>query len=87
MTEPRLRKASSVKEMENLVDDYVTQGYEILNQGERSALVRKKTWGDSHIMVFFLTVWWTGGLGNLAYALIKHHGAEKVLIKVDESRA
>lgn len=45
MAAPRLRKVMTKKEMDNLIDDYVTQGYEILEQGERSALVRKVSWG------------------------------------------
>jgi len=29
--------------MENLIDDYVTQGYEIVERGERSTMLRRKT--------------------------------------------
>ncbi|EIC23401.1 hypothetical protein [Thiorhodovibrio frisius] len=74
-----------MKEMENLIDDYVTQGYEILEQSERNAMVRKKTWGSGggHVLWAVLTVWWTIGIGNVIYALIAHYGAEKVMLKVD----
>lgn len=83
MAAPRLRKVMSKKEADNLVDDYVTQGYEILEQGERSTLVRKVSWGTFgvHIVLFILTA----GFGNLVYALVVRYGGEKVLIKVDES--
>lgn len=86
MAAPRLRKVTSKKEMDNLIDDYVTQRYEILEQGERSALVRKVSWGTSggHILWALLTVWFTFGLGNLVYALIVRYSGEKVLIKIDE---
>jgi hypothetical protein len=47
MAAPRLRKVSSRKEFDGVLDDYITQGYEVLNQGESSALLRKKTWGSS----------------------------------------
>lgn len=87
MAAPRLRKVMSKKEADNLVDDYVTQGYEILEQGERSTLVRKVSWGTlgGHVLWALLTVWFTAGLGNLVYALIIRYGGEKVLVKVDES--
>lgn len=42
MAAPRLRRVSSRKEMENLIDDYVTQGYTIFEQSDRSAMVKKK---------------------------------------------
>lgn len=52
MAAPRLRRVSSRKEMENLIDDYVTQGYAILEQSEKNAMVQKKSWGTSggHIL-------------------------------------
>ncbi|MBZ4193910.1 MAG: hypothetical protein LAE24_06330 [Candidatus Contendobacter sp.] len=73
--------------MDSLIDDYATQGYEILEQGERSTLVRKVSWGTAggHILWALLTVWWTFGIGNLIYALIIRYSGEKVFIKVDES--
>lgn len=72
MAAPRLRRVSSRKEMENLIDDYVTQGYAILEQSERNAMVQKKSWGtsDGHILWALLTFWWTIGIGNLIYAFI-----------------
>ena len=68
MGAPRLRRVSSRKEMENLIDDYVTQGYAILEQTDRNAMVRKKYYGSMllHIIIFFFTV----GIGNVAYYFI-----------------
>ena len=85
MAAPRLRRVSSRKEMENLIDDYVTQRYVILKQSEKNAMVQKKSWGTSggHILWALLTVWWTIGIGNLIYAFIAKSQAEKVMIKVD----
>ena len=42
----RIRRCSTKKELEQLVDDYVTQGYKIQSQGENNALVVKgvKNW-------------------------------------------
>ncbi len=89
MAAPRLRKVGTRKELDSLIDDYCTQGYEIINQGESSVLLRKKSWGDvgMHVLVGLLTVWCTLGLGNLAYALIAHYAAEQVLLKLEGSRA
>jgi hypothetical protein len=71
--------------MENLLDDYVTQGYEIISQGELSSLARKKTWGSAagHVLWCLLTGWFTFGFGNLVYALVAHYTAEQVMVKVD----
>lgn len=86
MAAPRLRRVSSKKEMENLIDDYLTQGYEIIEQSERNAMVRKKTWGTGggHLLWGLLTFWWTLGIGNLIYAFIAKSQAEKVMLKVDD---
>lgn len=83
---PRLRKVSSRKEFDGVLDDYITQGYEVLNQGENSALLRKATWGTSggHVLWALLTVWWTIGFDNLAYALVAHYTAEQVMLKLTE---
>ncbi len=86
MAAPRLRRVSSRKEMENLIDDYVTQGYAILEQSERNAMVQKKSWGTigGHILWALLTFWWTIGIGNLIYAFIAKSQAEKVMLKIDD---
>ena len=86
MAAPRIRRAASQREMESIVDDYITQGYETMNTGENSVLVRKKNWGSTggHVMCAILTVWWTIGLGNLTYALISRYTAEKVLVRISD---
>lgn len=86
MSAPRLRRVGSRQEMENLLDDYMTQGFEILEQGQTTAMVRRKTWGTAggHTLWALLTAWFTFGLGNLVYALVAHQTAEKVMLKVDQ---
>ncbi|BBO31093.1 hypothetical protein [Lacipirellula parvula] len=85
MAAPRLRRVSSKKELENMLDDYMTQGYEIIEQGQTTAMVRRKTWGSAggHVLWGLLTIWFTLGFGNLAYALVAHYNAEKVMLKID----
>ena len=85
MPAPRLRRVGSKRELENLIDDYVVRSYEIVEQGQTSVMLRRKTWGSvgGHVLWAFLTFWWTVGLGNLAYALVAHYNAERVLLKID----
>jgi len=89
MAAPRLRKVGTRKEFDNLLDDYHTQGFEIINQGVNSVRLRKTTWGSigGHALWALLTVWCTFGVGNLFYAVIAHFNAEQLLLKIEESRS
>ncbi|MCR4639699.1 hypothetical protein [Ruminococcus sp.] len=80
----RIRRCSTKKELEQLVDDYVTQGYKIQSQGENNALVVKEKKKD-HAKVALLTVWWTCGIGNLIYALMPAKIEDEVMIKIENS--
>jgi len=84
MSAPRLRKVNSSKELDTVVDDYITQGYKVQSTGENSTLLRKNQWGSTggHLLVALLTIWWTLGVGNLIYALIAYSGSEKVMVKI-----
>ena len=75
--------------MENLIDDYITESYEIVGQGQASALLRKKTWGSGggHLLWFLLTFWFTFGIGNAIYAAIAHFAAKQVMLKIDSAQA
>lgn len=110
MPDVRLRRVTSKKEMENLVDDFITQGFQVIEQTDGAVLVRRKTWGTTGghtfwaLMMFlpsictgvalrkaggdtlwaYLIVWFTIGLGNLAYALVAHATAEQILLKLDD---
>ncbi len=86
MPAPRIRRVESQREMDAIVDDYITQGYVSLTTGENTTLLRKKSWGTTggHVICALLTVWWTIGLGNLIYALIAHYSAEKVLVRLTD---
>ena len=81
----RIRRVDDEREMEKVIDDFKTQGYNIKSQGQRSTMMKKHTWGtgSGHIVVAVLTVWWTLGIGNVAYAIYKHSTAEEVQIKVE----
>jgi len=75
--------------MENHVDDYITQGYEIVTRGKDSVLLHKKTWGSGagHLLWFLLTFWFTFGIGNAVYAAIAHFNAEQLMLKIDAAEA
>ena len=59
----------------------------VIEQGERTTLLRNKSWGSSmgHFLVALLAVWWTFGLSNLAYAIIAHYTAEKIMVRIEEN--
>ena len=79
----RIRRCSTQKEFERLIDDFVTTGYTIKSRGEENALLVKKGKHDKHLLVFLLTFWFTCGIGNLIYALIPVKTEDEVLIKLD----
>lgn len=87
----RIRNVDTQREMERTVDDFVTRGWEIIDEGQNSRVLREKNWGSTgaHIIIAVLTAWWTLFLGNVTYALILRYGtAEKILIQIrdEESR-
>ncbi|MGP4060985.1 hypothetical protein [Halobacillus sp. H74] len=87
MAMDRIRRVYTVKEMEAVTDDYVTMGYEVLSRGESSISLRQHGgWGSIgiHIVIAVLTLWWTFGIGNLIYALVKRYSGEKVMVKLTE---
>ncbi len=83
---PRIRRVDDRKEMERTVEDFLTRGYKIKNEGQASTMLKKKTWGSGgmHLVVAVLTIWWTFGFGNIAYALYKYLTADEVQVKVEE---
>jgi hypothetical protein len=82
---PRIRRVDSRKELERTVEDFLTRGYKIKQEGQESTLVKKKNWGSGgmHIVIAVLTIWWTLGIGNVAYAIYKYMTAEEVQIRIE----
>ena len=85
MSAPRIRRVTTIREMESVRDDFITQGYSVKSSGENTAMLSNAGWGTlvGHTVVFLLTVWWTFGLGNLLYAVLAHTKGDEVLIKLD----
>lgn len=80
----RVRKVTTQKALEEMVDDFITRGYAVESEGKRSVRLKYQTWGTGvgHLLWALLTIWCTLGLGNLAYAIYAHSAAESVLIKL-----
>jgi hypothetical protein len=83
----RIRQVETSKEFEQVIDDYITLGYKIKERGNLSTVVKKVEYGGilAHLLIFVLTVWFTLGLGNVAYALYKYYTGEEVLIKMRDT--
>ena len=78
----RIRRVSTQKEFEQLIDDFVTTGYKLESRGENNALLRKYK-KKNHGLVAALTVWWTCGIGNLIYAFMPAKVDDEIMIKLE----
>lgn len=79
----RIRRCSSVKEFEQVVDDMITMGYVIKNRGENNALLIKYA-PKNHLKIFLLTVWFTCGIGNIIYALLPNKIDDEVMVRIEK---
>ncbi len=82
MAQPRLRRCISQQEMERVIDDMAIQGYKIKARSETSALLEKKEYGS--ILIHIILLFFTFGIGNIAYALIKAANSEQIALRVNE---
>lgn len=78
----RIRRVSTQKEFEQLIDDFVTTGYKLESRGENNALLRRYK-KKNHGLVAALTVWWTCGIGNLIYAFMPAKVDDEIMIKLE----
>ncbi len=82
----RIRRVKDDSEREMVVDDFVTTGYRVVEEGAKTTLMRKKYYGNwiIHLLLLLTTVWFTLGLANLAYAGLAYFVlADEILIKVE----
>lgn len=55
----------------NKIDLYLTSGWDIKEETESHwELTRTNTTIGGHVLVFFLTFWFTFGIGNIVYWLV-----------------
>lgn len=89
----RIRKVSSAREMQRLIDEMITAGYGVKDRGAETAFLKKKTWGNVGVIIVLLIVafvlaQFTIGLSFLlpiAYVVFKHQTADTVEITIDTS--
>lgn len=75
------------EELQEKVDDAKVEGWKLKSeQGEDKAVMLKPNYGSfgGHVLVLLLTVWFTLGLGNVAYAAYCYWGkSDKKVLRVD----
>jgi len=87
MVNPRIRDTLDKKEYDQLVDDFITTGYEIKEQGETNTLLKKKSWGSAagwivSILLALILSWTIIGLFiPVVYAIYAHYTAPEVLVR------
>ena len=81
----RIRKVGNHREFENIVDEYITQGYSVKSMGESTAKLKKADYGGlvAHIIIFLIFGWWTIFIANLLYAGYCYSKGDEVLIKIE----
>jgi uncharacterized membrane protein YjgN (DUF898 family) len=87
---PRIRDVANDKEMAQVTDDFMTQGYTIKEQGTQSTLLKKKSWGSgagwivSIVVAAILTIFTLGisWVIPIAYAIYAHYAAPEVLLRL-----
>jgi len=74
-------------EFENAIEDKETEGYKVASKTDRQAKLVKRSLGKAlwHILIFFITVWFTFGIGNLLYFLFAYFvQTDECVIKIKE---
>jgi len=87
MSDARLRKVKDEESLHDKIDDYQIQGFSVSERSDNHARLRNNDYGSGgmHVLWFFLTFWFTAGLGNVAYALYAYfQNSQEVLIKVED---
>lgn len=87
----RIRDVRNKDDMQRVIDDFMTTGYVVKEQGMNSAMLQKHSWGTAigwilAIVVGIILGVFTVGIGFLvvviAYAVIAHVTAPKVLLRI-----
>jgi hypothetical protein len=89
----RIRKVRSITEMERVIDEMITLGYEVRDRGQETALLKEKTWGSVGVisvliiiaLVFAYYTLLLSFLLPIAYVIYMHQTAETLEVKVDRS--
>lgn len=85
-TNARVRRLDSEDELHDKIDDYQFRGFSVVERSDTQARLQNNSYGTvgMHVLWFFLTFWFTLGLGNLAYAGYAYGtNSKEVLLKVE----
>jgi hypothetical protein len=87
----RIRDVKDKADMQRVIDDFMTTGYVVKEQGINSTLMQKHSWGSAIGWVLALILGavlgaFTVGIGFVivvvAYAVVAHVTAPKVLLRI-----
>jgi len=87
----RIRRFGSEIEMERWIDEMITLGYDVKARALRTAILKKKSWGDVAVIIVLLVIAFvlaifTLGLSFLlpiAYIVFKHQTADTIEVRID----
>lgn len=82
MVTARIRKFHSKVEMDRTLDEYITMGYRVREQGENTILVRKHDNGNIIVILVLLCCF---VVPAILYVLYKRTHADTILMKIDEA--
>ena len=93
MVSTRIREVADNKEMARVIDDFITQGYTVKEQGSASTKMKKSTWGSAAgwiiaFVIFIIvsipqpSIFWIAWVILPAYAVFSHYNAPEVFIRI-----
>ena len=82
MVTARIRKFHSKTEMDRALDEYITMGYRIREQGENNILVRKHENGN---IIVIIVLFCCLVIPAILYVWYKRTHADTILMKIDEA--
>jgi hypothetical protein len=76
--------------MDRVVDDFMTQGFTVKEEGSSTVLLKKKSWGSAagwivSIVVALILAVFTFGISfviPIVYAVYAHYNAPEVLLRI-----
>jgi hypothetical protein len=84
MATTRIRKFNSKSEMEKALDEYITLGYRVKEQGENNILVRKHDNGSTAVIIILaICTWILLEIPTILYVWYKRTHADTILMKVE----
>lgn len=70
------------------IEDEKVEGWSVDEDGDERVVLVKRGYGNvgGHVIIALLTIWWTIGLGNVAYAAYHYTaGADRKVVRDERS--